>query len=228
MLDLADHRMIDYPSGKRIAYRKYCQSCNKDMGYKLKTKRNNDIKCKNCTHSLRYSPSNKEIDSNKNVNFSSFKVIDNKRYYKCSCVGCGVDRGFVPKYRWKTLCRSCAFKNKNKTYNTRVKTSCTQQGILENEFVGFKTSVEKQEREKFLAKKLHIECFTKADYTCICCNKRGGKMNAHHLNSWHLYPEQRFLLENLVCLCGSCHREFHAKYGYRNNTKKQFYSFIGR
>ena len=63
---------------------------------------------------------------------------------------------------------------------------------------------------------------TRDDYTCQICNKHGCKLNAHHLNGWNAFPEQRFDLDNGVTLCTDCHKEFHSQHGYGDNTREQF------
>ena len=64
--------------------------------------------------------------------------------------------------------------------------------------------------------------FEKEDFTCQLCGQRGGKLNAHHLNAWNAFPEQRFDLDNGVTLCVDCHKEFHKMYGRGDNTREQF------
>lgn len=71
-------------------------------------------------------------------------------------------------------------------------------------------------------RKLRENVFKRDSYTCVLCNKIGGDMNAHHLNGWDNFKEQRFDLDNLVTLCTSCHSGFHKTYGYGGNTREQF------
>lgn len=63
------------------------------------------------------------------------------------------------------------------------------------------------------------------NFTCDCCNKRGCSLHSHHLNGWNKFKEQRYDLENGICLCEQCHKEFHNKYGRGNNTKQQYIEF---
>ena len=68
--------------------------------------------------------------------------------------------------------------------------------------------------------------FENNNYTCQICGVRGGKLNAHHLNSWDSFPEERFDIDNGITLCEDCHKTFHSEYGYGNNTKEQFWKFV--
>ena len=69
--------------------------------------------------------------------------------------------------------------------------------------------------------------FKRDDYACQLCNNRGGTLNAHHLNAWNAYPDERFDIDNGITLCTDCHTNFHKEYGYGNNTKEQFSEFRG-
>ena len=65
----------------------------------------------------------------------------------------------------------------------------------------------------------------KANFTCDCCYKHGGNMNSHHLDGYDWCKERRIDVNNGVCLCENCHKEFHKIYGYGNNTKEQYIEF---
>lgn len=62
--------------------------------------------------------------------------------------------------------------------------------------------------------------------SCICqiCGETEN-IEAHHLNSFLKFKDQRFLPENGVCLCHFCHKLFHVEYGSGDNTKEQFEEF---
>lgn len=64
--------------------------------------------------------------------------------------------------------------------------------------------------------------YERDSYTCVTCNNRGGDLNAHHLDGYGWCEERRTDVSNGVTLCNDCHTDFHVKYGYGNNTEKQF------
>ena len=71
--------------------------------------------------------------------------------------------------------------------------------------------------------------FERDDYTCQMegCGKRGGKIRAHHIKKFALYPDLRFDLRNGVVICEGCdckkvvHREEKwEKYFFSNLTQR--------
>ena len=66
------------------------------------------------------------------------------------------------------------------------------------------------------------------DKCCILCGSKKRK-SAHHLNSWSYFPDERYDLDNGVCLCANCHITFHTdfKRSYRQKcTKYDFRNYI--
>lgn len=56
---------------------------------------------------------------------------------------------------------------------------------------------------------------------CVICGSEENTI-VHHLNSYHWDKENRANPDNGVCLCEMCHKDFHKRFGYKNNTKEQF------
>ncbi|GAH13905.1 unnamed protein product, partial [marine sediment metagenome] len=51
--------------------------------------------------------------------------------------------------------------------------------------------------------------FQRDNFTCIVCEKVGGRLNAHHLKSWKNYPKLRYKINNGITLCKECHLKVH-------------------
>lgn len=103
----------------------------------------------------------------------------------------------------------------------KVKSSL-QRGRTIETFTGFTSAENTRIRQSTEGKAWSYDILSKADFTCVKCSQRGGKLHAHHLNGFNLFPEQRFDLNNGACLCETCHSSFHEKYGKGSNTEDQF------
>lgn len=69
--------------------------------------------------------------------------------------------------------------------------------------------------------------YERDEYTCqVCGDARGGNLEAHHLNSYTDYPDERYDLANGITLCVTCHHAFHRLYTYRHNTREQFEEWL--
>ena len=53
--------------------------------------------------------------------------------------------------------------------------------------------------------------FERDGYTCQNCGQKGGKLNAHHMKPFALYPELRLDVDNGITLCKECHAMAHRK-----------------
>lgn len=82
-------------------------------------------------------------------------------------------------------------------------------------------------RDKDESKHFRKQVFIRDNFTCIKCGVEGGRLNAHHINSYNWDIENRANIDNGVTLCECCHREFHSRYGFGDNTKEQFEDWIG-
>lgn len=68
--------------------------------------------------------------------------------------------------------------------------------------------------------------FEKYHFTCQRCKQIGGNLEAHHIFNYADYKDLRLNEENGIVLCKECHKEFHKKYGKKNNTLLQLKEFL--
>lgn len=69
----------------------------------------------------------------------------------------------------------------------------------------------------------------KFDYTCQKCGDKklyDKRCIAHHLNSYSDNKHLAINNDNGTVMCERCHINFHKKYGFGNNTKRQFEEFV--
>lgn len=72
------------------------------------------------------------------------------------------------------------------------------------------------------------DIYKKDDYTCQKCKTKGDKvkLNAHHIRNYSSDKENRFNVNNGITLCVDCHKEFHHRYGNKNNSYEQLKVFL--
>lgn len=63
------------------------------------------------------------------------------------------------------------------------------------------------------------------NFKCVVC-RSNKHIVAHHLDGFDKHKDKRFELDNLVTLCGDCHKEFHHEFGYGSNTREQFENYF--
>ena len=70
---------------------------------------------------------------------------------------------------------------------------------------------------------LHLwreDVFKRDWYGCVVCgNHKSGVLVAHHKESWNRNKDLRLNVNNGDTVCTECHKEFHSRYGYGDNTK---------
>lgn len=180
-------------------------------------------------------PFNRYIDS---------QGIQRKEWH-LKCESCGNTwKTRAPKYKAMKLklCRSCKAKNmpqkvREKIRNTLIKKYKTDEDfkrrVAEAQKVksgenhwnwkGGVTPITQKTRTSPDARAWRLAVFYRDNFTCRICNSK-EKLQAHHINSWVNFPEDRFILENGITLCKTCHDLYHQferefnKNGKRNNT----------
>lgn len=63
------------------------------------------------------------------------------------------------------------------------------------------------------------------DGKCMVCGETEN-IEAHHMNSFKNFPNQRADLTNGIALCRDCHKHYHRKYGYNNANAYTFQLFM--
>lgn len=128
---------------------------------------------------------------------------ENKIY---SCKKCGREKTSVKtKGKPKYYCRG----EKNPNYNPDL------------------TDEDREDRRINLQyKEWQYKVKEKYKFTCdICGDNRGGNLESHHLDGHSWCKEKRYEVNNGVCLCKHCHKEFHVGFmhGYDKPCMKQDY-----
>lgn len=68
--------------------------------------------------------------------------------------------------------------------------------------------------------------FERDSFTCQKYKTRGGWLHAHHVLNFSDFPELRTAIDNGITLSDKAHKEFHKKYGIKNNTREQLNEFL--
>jgi len=119
-------------------------------------------------------------------------------------------------------------KNWKLSEETKIKQSLSQVGDKNHNWKG---GVGPRARMRYLRKSV-IE---RDNCMCVCCGTKGKKnyrnknyrgLVAHHIEAYNSNVELRQEINNLITLCKKCHKDFHKKYGYGNNTLDQFNEWL--
>lgn len=73
------------------------------------------------------------------------------------------------------------------------------------------TPENQRDRNSKEAREWRKNVFSRDDYTCQICHKKGGKINAHHIIPWSENKSLRYELSNGVTLCEKCHKSVHRR-----------------
>lgn len=174
----------------------------------------------------------KDISGNKSGRLKAVSVKENKNgtyYWNCVCE-CGNSKVIASNRFTIGHIKSCGClkHNSEKILNNIRKLVKHQRGLNHpnwNKNLSVAERAEKRDETK--DKKWRKKIFERDDYRCRKCGDcSGGNLNAHHIYSWHSHPKLRYVKNNGITLCQSCHKGFHIRYGYGKNTKKQLTKYM--
>lgn len=156
--------------------------------------------CSFCNKEVKKKPS--LIRGEKNYCSKACCSLDKRKGEFVLCINCGKEIYKNPtslkKYKNPFCSKECCWKFK----------------VGENApgWRGGVTSERKKQRDSKQYKEWRTQVFERDDYTCQNCKARNGNgkavyLHAHHIKSFHNFPELRFELDNGVTLCIECHKE---------------------
>lgn len=96
---------------------------------------------------------------------------------------------------------------KQKSQTARFNMSLSRIGVRRKKY--HLTPEQNLLRKSFEAQNWRKLVFMRDNFTCQYCKQTGGKLNAHHIKKWSLYPEFRYCIDNGITLCQNCHIELH-------------------
>ena len=135
-------------------------------------------------------------------------------------------KGHIPWNKGKSFEAIKGDKNPSKRIEVRKKLSEMFKGSKSANWKGGLTSKNLEIRHSIEFRLWREAVFARDNWTCQKCKEKGGKLHPHHIQNFAQYPELRFAIDNGITLCKDCHREFHKKYGRKNNTKEQIKIFL--
>jgi len=142
---------------------------------------------------------------------TEYKNIDTKMRFKCSCTN--TDETTFYRFQKRKKCKKCILKE-----------------VSGENHYNYNPNLTDEEREKGRIclghGKWRKDILKQDNNTCQCCFEIGGKLIAHHIESYGDNKELRIIISNGITLCEEHHIEFHKKYGYGNNNRKQLEEFL--
>lgn len=125
---------------------------------------------------------------------------------------------------------SIASKGKKLSKEHKRKLSMSHIGLLKGEnnhnWKGGITPENHKIRTSLENKLFRDAVFARDGYTCQKTGIKGIYLVVHHILNFAQYPELRFAINNGITLSKEDHKEFHKKYGFKNNTREHLEEFL--
>jgi hypothetical protein len=209
--------------GGHKKYRSKCPKCTTDLGYRA----GNCLErwCREC-YKTEYKMTQETKDKIGKASLARPRTEECKRKISLSNTGKTLTKEQKQHLSKINKGKPSNRKGSKHTEEAKIKTSMNVRGVTE--FSGFVTNNTRKE-SSYDMRVARGACFQRENFTCQKCKVRGGILNAHHANSWKFYPNERYVSDNLICLCNNCHKEFHKTYGTGckdPNTLSQIIDFL--
>lgn len=228
------------PNGSAIKITSVCDSCGME---KIIRRSSYAEKCFSCLHDY------KKADK-KNINFNliqekfittKWNVSNKDRYINLGYILTKINDQLIVKIehlpkqsntKITIACKKCSILrvipfSAYKEYCAKCSAQNYQENLKKAGKDHHNKNLELSDRDREIHRGLDSRkwsiCIKERDnYTCQICSIRGGVLVSHHLMSYHKYKDLRYDINNGICLCTECHKNFHSSYGQKNNTKEQF------
>jgi hypothetical protein len=124
--------------------------------------------------------------------------------------------------------KNTATGKKRKPFNkeTREKMSNSHKGKKSYLWKGGITPINIKIRRGIEYRLWRESVFARDNWTCQKYGIRGRKLIPHHIKNFSDFPELRFAIDNGITLSERAHREFHKKYGFKNNNDIQLKEYL--
>lgn len=110
--------------------------------------------------------------------------------------------------------------------DTKIKMSNSLSGSKHPRWMGGITPIKKMFRKSLEYRLWRKACFERDNFTCQKTGQIGGNLQVHHINNFADFPELRLAIDNGITLSYDAHKDFHRRYGIKNNTKEQLEEFL--
>ena len=166
--------------GKKALKKYFCKICNKPITFGSKTGL-----CQSCSRKESYKDPRNNPQYKDGRSLIEYRCIDcNKKLSRKSknerCRSC------VNSFLYKNGGKKHPWKGKHLSKETRHKQSLAHKGENSYNWQGGITPFNQQIRKLFKYRLWRDDIFTRDDFTCQSCFKRGGYLHAHHLKSFSI------------------------------------------
>jgi hypothetical protein len=132
-----------------------------------------------------------------------------KRCRKCNGkIKRGINNPFFGKKHTKESKEKISLASKGRKLSTesRIKLSENRKGEKGSNWRGGLSTINKIIRKSIEYRLWREAVFSRDNWTCQKCKKRGKTLHPHHIKGFALYPELRFAIDNGITLCEDCHK----------------------
>ena len=209
--------------GSKFKIKINCPDCGVDFFRHFNILANSgNFLCQKCT--LKYQKA-KNIDINQKFNMLTVIGISKTGFSDCIC-DCG-NKVTVENYNLKNNnTKSCGCLKKQTLVNYRKLNPQALKGVNHPNWKGGITCENQTLRVSQAYKDWRLAVFTRDNFECKKCFKKGGELNAHHILEFANNKDIISDVNNGITFCNKCHSEFHRIYGRKNLSKKMIIEYI--